>query len=158
MLRLTKSLNAAENVKFILSSASQKRNNSDIPMPQSTPAWKRSEKVLSSGLFPNIPTTFRTINPADGTCITEIECSGVEEVDLAVQAAKCAFRFGSPREALLNRLANLMERDRAYLASLETFDNGKPYSMSYTVDLPMSIKCLRYFAGWADKNHSIPMK
>lgn len=32
-------------------------------------------------------------------------------------------------------------------------DNGKPYAMSFNVDLPMAIKNLRYFAGWADKNH-----
>lgn len=25
--------------------------------------------------------------------------------------------------------------------------------MSYNVDLPLSIKTLRYYAGWADKNH-----
>lgn len=37
--------------------------------------------------------------------------------------------------------------------SLETFDNGKPFSASYFVDIPLSIKNLRYFAGWADKNH-----
>lgn len=77
------------------------------------------------------------------------------------------FRLGSPwrtmdasdRGVLLNRLADLMERDRAYLASLETLDNGKPFAMSYTVDLPMAIKNLRYFAGWADKNQgkTIPM-
>ncbi|XP_054258454.1 aldehyde dehydrogenase, mitochondrial isoform X2 [Macrosteles quadrilineatus] len=37
--------------------------------------------------------------------------------------------------------------------SLETLDNGKPYAMSYGVDVPLSIKCLRYYAGYADKNH-----
>ena len=35
--------------------------------------------------------------------------------------------------------------------SLETLDNGKPYMMSYLADLALSIKCYRYFAGWADK-------
>ncbi|KAF3840205.1 hypothetical protein F7725_018922 [Dissostichus mawsoni] len=36
-------------------------------------------------------------------------------------------------------------------AELETIDNGKPYAVSYTVDLPNVIKCFRYYAGWADK-------
>ncbi|VDK25206.1 unnamed protein product [Anisakis simplex] len=36
--------------------------------------------------------------------------------------------------------------------SLESLDNGKPYTVAYTADLALSIKCLRYFAGWADKN------
>lgn len=39
------------------------------------------------------------------------------------------------------------------LQSLETLDNGKPYAMSYNADLPLAIKNLRYYAGWADKNH-----
>lgn len=65
----------------------------------------------------------------------------------------------SDRGVLINRLADLMERDRNYLASLETLDNGKPFAMSYNVDLPMAIKNLRYFAGYSDKNHgkTIPM-
>ncbi|KAI9583209.1 aldehyde dehydrogenase, mitochondrial-like [Glossina fuscipes] len=168
MLRLIKSLNSVETVKFILSSVPQKRYNSNIPTPQSMPGIKYTGIFINNEWHESKSgQKFRTINPAEGTCIAEIERSGAEDVDLAVEAAKCAFRFGSPwrrldasrRGALLNRLANLMERDRVYLASLETFDNGKPYSMSYTVDLPMSIRCLRYFAGWADKNHgkTIPM-
>ncbi|XP_045152648.1 aldehyde dehydrogenase, mitochondrial [Echinops telfairi] len=59
----------------------------------------------------------------------------------------------SERGRLLNRLADLIERDRTYLAALETLDNGKPYVISYLVDLDMVIKCLRYYAGWADKYH-----
>ena len=37
--------------------------------------------------------------------------------------------------------------------ALETLDNGKPYVISYLVDLDMVLKCLRYYAGWADKYH-----
>lgn len=42
---------------------------------------------------------------------------------------------------------------------METLDNGKPYTLSYNVDVQSAIKNLRYFAGWADKNHgkTIPM-
>ena len=39
------------------------------------------------------------------------------------------------RGELLNKLAALMERDRTYLASLETLDNGKPYAIAYAADL-----------------------
>ncbi|XP_017842840.1 aldehyde dehydrogenase, mitochondrial isoform X2 [Drosophila busckii] len=84
-----------------------------------------------------------------------------------VKHLKYCIRLGSPwrrmdasdRGRLLYRLADFIERDQTYLASLETLDNGKPYSMSYNVDLTMAIKNLRYFAGWADKNHgkTIPM-
>ena len=82
-------------------------------------------------------------------------------MDLAVAAARRAFQLGSPwrttdasqRGRLLDRLADLIERDRVYLASLETLNNGKPYAFSYAADLELSIKCLRYYAGWADKIH-----
>ncbi len=40
-----------------------------------------------------------------------------------------------------------LERDRVYLASLESLDNGKPYNDAYMVDLGMAIKCYRYYAG-----------
>ena len=37
--------------------------------------------------------------------------------------------------------------------SLETLDNGKPFKDSYNVDLLLVIRCIRYYAGWADKIH-----
>ncbi|XP_055376853.1 aldehyde dehydrogenase, mitochondrial [Condylostylus longicornis] len=110
---------------------------------------------------------FATINPTTSEVIAHVQQAGPADVEVAVKAARSAFKLGSPwrrmdasdRGVLINRLADLMERDKNYLASLETLDNGKPFAMSYNVDLPMSIKCLRYFAGWADKNHgkTIPM-
>ena len=30
-------------------------------------------------------------------------------------------------------------------------DNGKPYVMSVMADVALTVKCYRYFAGWADK-------
>ncbi|KAL7836489.1 hypothetical protein AOLI_G00277730 [Acnodon oligacanthus] len=103
--------------------------------------------------------TFPTINPATGEVICEVAEGTKEDVDKAVKAAKEAFRLGSPwrrmdasqRGLLLNRLADAIERDASYLAELETLDNGKPYAVSYSVDVPMVVKCLRYYAGWADK-------
>lgn len=105
--------------------------------------------------------TFKTFNPTTGEVITEVQEGDKPDIDKAVKAATEAFRLGSPwrtmdasqRGNLLNKLADLMERDRVLLASLETLDNGKPYAMSYYADLELSIKCYRYYAGWADKNH-----
>nr|XP_003225175.1 PREDICTED: aldehyde dehydrogenase, mitochondrial [Anolis carolinensis] len=111
--------------------------------------------------------SFPTINPSTGEVICQVAEGDKADVDKAVKAAKEAFRFGSPwrrmdashRSKLINRLADLIERDRAYLAALETLDNGKPYSISYLVDLDMVVKNLRYYAGWADKIHgkTIPL-
>lgn len=82
-------------------------------------------------------------------------------MNVAVAAAKSAFKLGSPwrtssgsmRASLMNKLANLMERDAAHLAALEALDNGKPYNIALNVDVPGSINTIRYYAGWADKIH-----
>lgn len=112
--------------------------------------------------------TFKTTNPATEQVIVEVQEGDKADVDRAVAAATEAFRIGSPwrtmdasdRGRLLNRLADLLERDRQYLASLETLDNGKPYTASFDADLELSIRCYRYYAGWADKNHgkTIPVE
>jgi len=36
---------------------------------------------------------------------------------------------------------------------LEALDNGKPYSVALSDDIPGTAGVLRYYAGWADKNH-----
>ena len=52
---------------------------------------------------------------------------------------------------MLNKLADLLERDKVYLASLESLDNGKTFSDAFNTDLVVTIKVYRYYAGWADK-------
>lgn len=105
--------------------------------------------------------TFTTINPATGTKICDVQEGDKADVDRAVKSARQAFQLGSPwrtmdasqRGRLLYKLADLIERDKEYLACLETLDNGKPISESRNEDLPETIKAYRYFAGWADKIH-----
>ncbi|XP_075947043.1 retinaldehyde dehydrogenase 3 [Anarhichas minor] len=111
--------------------------------------------------------TFPTFNPATGVKICDVEEADKEDVDKAVEAAKAAEQRGSPwrrmdassRGRLLHKLADLMERDRLLLATLETLDTGKPFLQSFFIDLDGSIKTLRYYAGWADKIHgkSLPV-
>ncbi|XP_030759008.1 aldehyde dehydrogenase, mitochondrial [Sitophilus oryzae] len=130
--------------------------------------------VLYTGVFINNEwhksksgATFQTINPSNGQVIAEVQRGSQADIDIAVDAANEAFRLHSPwrildaseRGRLLYKLSDLIERDAAYIASLETLDNGKPFNQSYPVDVIGSIKVLRYMAGWADKNHgkTIPM-
>ena len=83
------------------------------------------------------------------------------DVEKAVKAAKAAFKLGSEwrtmdaskRGVLLNKLADLMERDRVYLASLESLDNGKPFQDAFNIDLSLTIKCLRYLNIIQDSLH-----
>jgi aldehyde dehydrogenase (NAD+) len=111
--------------------------------------------------------TFPTINPATGEVICQVAEGDKADVDLAVKAARRAFEQGpwpkmnaSERGRLLHRLADLIEQHREELAALESLDNGKPYRDSFNIDLPMVIKCYRYYAGWADKIHgkTIPIE
>src|SRR5215218_1640477 len=60
---------------------------------------------------------------------------------------------GAERGRLLNKLADLIEKNQEELAALESLDNGKPYRDSLAADLALTIKCYRYYAGWADKIH-----
>uniref|UniRef100_A0A8C9RR55 Aldehyde dehydrogenase 1 family, member A2 n=1 Tax=Scleropages formosus TaxID=113540 RepID=A0A8C9RR55_SCLFO len=110
---------------------------------------------------------FPVYNPSNGEMICEVQEADKADVDKAVQAARLAFSLGSvwrrmdasDRGRLLSKLAGLVERDRTYLATLESLDSGKPFLQTFFLDLEGTIKTLRYFAGWADKVHglTIPM-
>src|SRR5438309_7541991 len=103
--------------------------------------------------------TFPTINPATGEVITRVAEADAADVDKAVSAARAAFDNGpwrkkitaSQRGNLLYKLADLIEKHADELAQLEALDNGKPYSVARAADLPLTIACYRYYAGWADK-------
>ncbi|XP_015523988.1 aldehyde dehydrogenase 1A1 [Neodiprion lecontei] len=103
---------------------------------------------------------FRTINPATETVIAEISEADKADVDKAVSAAKKAFARGSPwrtmdasaRGNLMNKLADLIDRDSEHLANLESLDNGKSFAASL-FDIQISATVLRYYAGWSDKIH-----
>ncbi|KAM5299701.1 aldehyde dehydrogenase 1A1 [Ctenodactylus gundi] len=59
----------------------------------------------------------------------------------------------SERGCLLHKLADLVQRDRLQLATIEAMNGGKLFPNAYLMDLEGSIKSLRYYAGWADKIH-----
>jgi aldehyde dehydrogenase (NAD+) len=111
--------------------------------------------------------TFATLNPATGEPICQVAEGDKADVDLAVKAARKAFDSGpwskinaSERGRLLNMLADKIEKNKEELAALESLDNGKPYQIALNVDLPLTVKCYRYYAGWADKIHgkTIPIE
>jgi aldehyde dehydrogenase (NAD+) len=57
------------------------------------------------------------------------------------------------RGVLLYKLADLIEKNAKELAALETLDVGKPIRDSLGGDVPATAAVIRYYAGWADKNH-----
>lgn len=102
--------------------------------------------------------TFDDINPSTFEKIATIQEGDKADVNKAVAAAKAAFELNSEwrktdassRGQFVNKLADLLDRDKLYLASLECLDVGKPFLQSMG-DIVFAIKCLRYYAGWADK-------
>ena len=102
--------------------------------------------------------TYDIINPSTEAVLTKISAGTAQEVDAAVKAARAQFDGGewskmpgSQRARLLNKLADLLERDKEYLAQLESATVGKPLFEPTMLDIPMTIDTVRYFAGWADK-------
>ena len=102
--------------------------------------------------------TFQTYDPATGELLAE--CAQADEVDIdrAVRAARRAFETGpwptmtaSERGRLIWRLGDLVTEHLEELAELETLDNGKPISVTRTVDVPLTAELFHYMAGWANK-------
>lgn len=104
--------------------------------------------------------TMPVIDPSSGRELTRVPNGGAADVDAAVAAARRAFETGAwaslqpaDRERLLWRLADLVERHAGELAELEVLDNGKSITMATAIDLPLTIRHLRYMAGFATKIH-----
>lgn len=102
--------------------------------------------------------TFPTLNPATGEAICQVAEGDKADIDLAVKAARKAYESGpwskmnaSDRGRLMHKLADAIEANTDELAALESLDNGKPIADSLAADLPLTVKCYRYYAGWADK-------
>jgi len=110
--------------------------------------------------------TFPTYNPATGEVLAEIAEGDREDVDRAVKSARRAFDSGpwrkltaSERGRLIWKLADLLEANRDEFATLETLDNGKPFTVARAADVPLAVDLFRYMAGWATKieGNTIPL-
>lgn len=102
--------------------------------------------------------TFDTHNPATGASIAKVQQGNAQDIDTAVKAANQAFQRDSDwrkmdasrRGVLLSKLATLLTRDAAYLASLESLNNGKPFRDA-CIDVILASMAMNYYAGAADK-------
>ncbi|KAI1057016.1 hypothetical protein NW752_003178 [Fusarium irregulare] len=117
---------------------------------------------VPTGLFINnkfVPATssetLTTLNPTTNTPLGEVSAAQPADVDAAVSAAQEALKTWktshAERRKLLNKLADLIERDAEEFASLEAVDGGMLYNMSLGFCVVQAVETIRYFAGWADK-------
>ncbi|RZJ80813.1 MAG: aldehyde dehydrogenase [Flavobacterium sp.] len=95
---------------------------------------------------------FDNISPIDGKVFTKAAHSSKEDLELAVNAASEAFKTWSKtssteRSIILNKIAQRMEDNLEYLATVETIDNGKAIRETLNADLPLGVDHFRYFAG-----------
>ncbi|WP_019832872.1 aldehyde dehydrogenase family protein [Sphingomonas sp. PR090111-T3T-6A] len=109
------------------------------------------EWVASRGSLP-------VVEPSSGREIGAIGKGGVEEIDMAVTAARAAlvapeWRDAGPlaREAVLHRLAALIEARADDLALLDCIDNGMPLWLARGIDVGGTVDVFRYYAGWPSK-------
>ncbi|EDO17288.1 hypothetical protein Kpol_538p48 [Vanderwaltozyma polyspora DSM 70294] len=117
-----------------------------------------------TGLFINnkfVPSkqhkTFEVINPSTEEEICHVYEGREDDVETAVQAASNAFENGSwatidpfIRGQCLHKLADLIEKDKEIVASIESLDNGKSIQNARG-DVQLVINYLKSTAGIADK-------
>ncbi|MFV0432179.1 MAG: aldehyde dehydrogenase family protein [Alphaproteobacteria bacterium] len=94
---------------------------------------------------------FKNNSPIDNSFIADIARSNKEDVDNAVKAAwKAAETFNktsaTERSLMLNKIADVIEENLEYLATVETLDNGKAIRETLNADIPLAVDHFRYFA------------
>src|SRR3989344_4028843 len=103
--------------------------------------------------------TFETINPSTGKVLAQVAEAGEADIDLAVAAARRAFDEGPwrkfkpfDRQAVLLKLADLVDEHFDELAMLDTLDMGGPVA-STAGKRRRAVALLRYYAGLATATH-----
>lgn len=96
--------------------------------------------------------TLKSYNPANGQLLAEIADASEADVDAAVKAGHKAFEtWGKTtvveRAAVLNKVADIIDANREFLATVETMDNGKPIRETLNADVQLAADHFRYFAG-----------
>ena len=91
-------------------------------------------------------------NPSTGKVYSLVPDSDKDDVDIAVAAAKKAFKGWSTtskqeRSDILMKLADTIEKHFDELVKAESRDNGKPESLAANVDIPRAPANIRFFAG-----------
>jgi gamma-glutamyl-gamma-aminobutyraldehyde dehydrogenase len=118
-----------------------------------------SKAVIDGKIVPALSgKTFENISPRNGKIINTVaECESAD-IDAAVASARAAFEDGrwrkkhyNEKKRILSKLADLMKRDAEQLALLESLDMGKPIKDALAIDVPGSIKTVRYYAEALDK-------
>src|SRR5262245_48631311 len=131
------------------------------------PAFKQLKLLINNQwVDPSDGGSFDTVNPATGEVIAKVAAAGPKDVDKAVKAARKALESGpwktmdaADRGRLMFKLADLVEKNAAELAAMESLNCGKTITDSQG-DMQGVVNTLRYYAGWADKieGRTVPVR
>lgn len=131
------------------------------PAPESTSHIKLKKKygLFINGKFvkPKSNKYFETVNPATEEKIADIAEAGEKDVDMAVKAARKAYKetwsklSGKERGKYIYRIARLLQERAREFAVIEALDGGKPIREARDIDIPLAAAHFFYYAGWADK-------
>jgi aminomuconate-semialdehyde/2-hydroxymuconate-6-semialdehyde dehydrogenase len=109
--------------------------------------------------------TIDIINPATGLKYATLASGDAADVSLAYNAAKNATAGWAStaladRQAILQRIANLIEEKSEELAQAEMMDTGKPISLARSLDIPRAASNFAFFAAaasqLASESHYMP--
>ncbi len=99
---------------------------------------------------------FRSINPATGETLAEIQIASQADVDQAVESAQHGQKLwaampGVERGRILQHAVKLLRERNDELAELEVKDTGKPLQEANCVDIQTGADVIEYYAGLAGK-------
>jgi 4-guanidinobutyraldehyde dehydrogenase/NAD-dependent aldehyde dehydrogenase len=99
-----------------------------------------------------------TFNPGNGHEIVDVALCDNEDAEVAITGARTAFESGTwskrapmDRKMVLVRWAELIEKHADELALLETLDVGKPIRDTTNVDIPATVRTIRWSGEAIDK-------
>ncbi len=93
---------------------------------------------------------YRDCSPTDGSLLAELDFADKKTLDFTVDSARAAFKtWGKTtkeyRSGILNKMADVMEENKEYLALVEAKDVGKPLGEAI-LQMELCISEYRYFA------------
>src|SRR3989454_7515816 len=119
----------------------------------------KSYKSLVNNEWVTSKKTREVLNPFNGETIAVVPESSKKDVDTAIAAARRAFDRGPWREftaqqrgRVLFAMADIVRKNAAMLAELETLNCGKPIVES-EFDMNDTASCFEYYGGLASKIH-----
>jgi len=144
-------LNSQKLKEMPLSYTAKEKNQSKNFNWQSDQLQKIKNYINGELVSPVAETYIDNYNPATGEVYSLIPDSDEKDVELAVFAAKNAFKSWSvtPKEVrskILLKISSLIEENLDKLAMAESIDNGKPLSLARTVDIPRAASNFHFFA------------